>query len=154
MALSIEALPLHPGAAPIMPPRPPQVSAVGERDGAGNERRSGSKSNGDRASAAFRSFLSAATMAGLAQAVGARGIDGGEGATEPKRKTKLPSGNRRPETLSGAETDRLYQAVRSRAPDPSPPAREFRIAATNYAKTYFAVAGTLYRPGETLELTA
>ena len=158
MALSIDALSLQPAAAPVAPPPPrqPQVRAVGGRDGASNERRGSAKGDRGRASVAFRSFLNAATLAGVVQSLGeefASASSSREAPAHTQRPTKLPDTNQ-DRVLSASETDNLYQSARVSAQSSASRAPEFRAATARYAKSFFGVSGTYARPGESLELTA
>jgi hypothetical protein len=148
---------LQPVAAPVAPPpRQPAVSAVGERESTANERRNESKDDRGRANINFRSFLNAATFAGLAQSLG-RDAPKSEATEEPARKTqraqKQPDRNE-PVVISAEESESLYRAAHAEAPRTNARAPEFLAATTRYAKSFFSVTGTFARPGETLELTA
>jgi hypothetical protein len=153
MSITIDTHSLQPVAAPIAPPPPRQaaVASVGERDGTNNDRRESAKGERGRTSAAFRSFLDAATLSGLTKTLGA--LDSADRATETTRARKVP--NRRESTeLSGAESERLYQEAHTAPRSANPRASEFLAATTRYAKSFFAVSGTFAKPGESLELSA
>jgi len=158
MAISIDSLTLQPVAAPISaaPVRQAPVTAVGERDGANNDRRNPSKDARGRSSVAFRSFLDAATLAGLTKTLGAQTSTTAatdEAPAPPPRRAKLPE-KAEQEVLSASESERLYHSAKISGQGRTSPAPEFLAATSRYAKSFFAVSGTFARPGESLELTA
>ena len=156
MAITIDTLSLQPVAAPVAPPpRQPQVSAVGERQGANADRRNPSKDARGRSSITFRSFLNAATLAGLTKTLGSDSFKTTttDERPQPRRAEKVPN-KAGPEVLSAAESEGLYQSAKSSGQGRASPAPEFLAATSRYAKSFFAVSGTFARPGETLELTA
>jgi len=157
MIISADMISLQPIAAPVAPSvsRQPSIAAAGERDGASNERRNDSREGRARTDVTFRAFLNAATFAGLAQSLGndSATVTRSDSSDTPRpRAVKLPERDQAP-VISGEESEQLFrrsaapQAERTRAP-------EFLAATTRYAKSYFSVAGTYARPGESLELTA
>jgi len=154
MAISFDILTLQPIAAapaPAAVARQPQVAAVGERDGA-KERRGSAGDERARPNVAFRSFLNAATLAGLTQTLGKEASRAADATPAETRPVKLPKRDATT-VLSGTESDRLLQSVRSTLTDKSS-APQYLAATTRYAKSYFAVSGTFAKPGESLELTA
>ncbi len=157
MAIITDALSIQPIATPALPlPSAPQITAVGQRGGASNDRRSSSRDARGRPSVAFKSLLDAATIAGLTKTLGAEASKSAvtdSDTTPAPRPSKLPN-QAEPEVLSAAESEGLYQSAKSSGQGSSSPAPEFLAAATRYAKSYFAVSGTYARPGESLELTA
>ena len=157
MTITTDTLSLQPVAAPLAVfPRTPQVSAVGQRDGASNDRRGSSKDSRARSGVAFKSFLDAATIAGLNKTLGAETSKSAvtdEGSSPAPRRAKVPD-QAEPEVLSAAESEGLYQSAKSSGQGRSSPAPEFLAATTRYAKSFFAVSGTFAKPGESLELTA
>lgn len=150
MTITIDAVSLQPIAAPIAPPfaRAP-VAPVGDRDSASNERRN-DRGDRSRTSAAFRSFLNAATLAGLTQSLGADRVDPVAGVARPR---KVPD-RREATELSGAESERLYQEAQAKTRPHDARAREALAVTQRYAKSFFSVSGTFAKPGESLELTA
>ncbi len=150
MSITIDAVSLQPIAAPVAPPfqRAP-VAPVGERDSASNERRNGARGERSRTSAAFRSFLNAATLSGLTRTLG----DEVDPVAPVARERKVPD-RREATELSGAESERLYQEAKAASRPDDVRAREFLSATRQYAKSFFAVSGTFAKPGESLELTA
>lgn len=157
MTITTDALSLQPIAAPAAPlSRQPQVSAVGEREGASNDRRAPSKDARGRSSIAFRSFLDAATLAGLNKTLGAETSESAvtdERSSPAPRRAKLPT-KAEPEVLSAAESERLYHSAKNSGQGRTSPAPEFLAATSRYAKSFFAVSGTYARPGQSLEVTA
>jgi hypothetical protein len=158
MIVSADILTLQPIAAPVAPPPPrqPAVSAVSDRDSTANERRGESKEDRGRANINFRSYLNAATFAGLAQSI-SRDAPKSDATEEPARKTqraaKQPKADE-PVVISAEESESLYRASRAETPRINPRAPEFLAATTRYAKSFFSVSGTFARPGESLEISA
>jgi len=156
MSLSIDSLSLNAiaASASLQQPRQAPVAPVGDREGANNDRRDSSKDARSRPSVAFRSFLNAATLAGLTKTLSAdtRTVST-DVAPRPERPVKLPDQSE-PPVISADEADSLYRSAQNAGEAGAPRAREFQTASSQYAKSFFAVAGTFARPGETLELTA
>ena len=162
MAISIDTVSLQPVAAPLAPglARQAPVTAVADRQGANNDRREQARGERNRSTVTFRSFLNAATLAGLTKTLGAeRPASTDEAPAKVQRRAKLPD-RKDPEVISGDEAESLYRSARSSTKDqttseqPVARAREYQAAATRYAKSFFAVSGTFAKPGESLELTA
>jgi hypothetical protein len=158
MTISADILTLQPVAAPIAPPPPrqPAVSAVSDRDSTANERRGESKDDRGRANINFRSFLNAATFAGLAQTL-TRDAPKSEASEEPARKTPRATKQRdrsEPVVISAEESESLYRAAQAESPRTNARAPEFLAATSRYAKSFFSVSGTFARPGESLEISA
>ncbi len=163
MTLTIDQMPVQPVAAPAAAavPRQPIVTPIGEREGASNERRDSTRSPRERVSAAFRSFLNAATLAGITETLGAEQPERVD-PVAPVRPTRVPDRDdgKTPTILEADEAESLYRSAQSsdgaaaRRPRSSVRARQFQAAATRYAKSFFAVEGTFARPGESLEISA
>ncbi len=157
MTISLDTLSLQPIAAPIAasPARQAPVTAVGDRDGANNDRRNPSRDSRGRSSIAFRSLLDAATLAGLTKSLSGQSktVSTDEAPARPTHRAKLPD-KAEPEVLSASESERLYHSAKNSGQGRSSPAPEFLAATTRYAKAFFAVSGTFARPGESLEVTA
>ena len=158
MSISTDTISLQPLAAPIAPPQQRQapVSAVGDRDGASNDRRKDAKDGRARANINFRAFLNAATFVGLAQSLGTDTFKADATEDSPRqtaRAVKLPERDE-PPVLSGEESERLYRSAQTASQTKNVRAPEFLAATSRYAKSFFAVSGTYARPGESLELTA
>ncbi len=145
------------------------MTAVGDRESANNDRRNQSRGDRNRPSVAFRSFLNAATLAGLTKTLSAqRPASTDEAPAKVQRRTNLPERSD-PSVISSDEADSLYRSAQrakaqaaseqttseqGQSEQPAARAREFQAAATRYAKSFFAVSGTFAKPGESLELTA
>jgi len=157
MTITIDSVSLQPIGAPIAPhaARQPQVAAVGERDSANNERRESARNDRGRASVAFRSFLNAATLAGLTQSLSADTVTAStdEAPAKAPRAEKIRD-QQDPTVIDADEAEGLYRSAQAASEPQSARAKEYLAATSRYATSYFAVSGTFARPGETLELTA
>ena len=157
MALTLDSVSLKPIAAPIaaQAPAAPAIAAVGERAGANNDRRDSQRNDRGRPSVAFRSFLNAATLAGLTQTLSKDTVVVSSDEPPP-RQTKVPE--QEPTTISSEEADHLYQSAQTASE--AQPRREtarvraYQAATSRYATSFFSVSGTFARPGESLEVTA
>ncbi len=163
MALSFDSATIQPVATPAAAaaPRQPIVRPIGEREGASNhDRRGDARNTGDRVNVAFRSFLAAATLAGVTEAVSDTPRDVAVDEAAPIREARIPGAKKNPTILDAGEAEGLYRSAHAadapavEAGQHSARAREFHAAATHYAKSYFSVEGTFARPGESLELSA
>lgn len=157
MAINFDSTTIQPVATPAAAavPRQPIVTPIGEREGASNERRESARNTRERVSTAFRSFLNAATLAGITETLGAERSDVAVDDVAPVRETRVPDRRKDPTVLEADEAEGLYRTAQAADEGPrSSRAREFHAAATRYAKSFFAVEGTFARPGESLELTA
>jgi hypothetical protein len=132
-------------APPAAQPRAP-ITPTTDRENARNDRRQADK--GERG-VSFRSILSAETFDGLATAVSAT-FEKAE-QEHAQREERVPKAE--PVVISSTESAQLYQAAQL-ADWNAPAAKEFRAAASQYAKSFFSIEGTFARPGEALELSA
>jgi len=161
MAIKFDTATIQPVTTPAaaVASRQPIVSPIGEREGASNDRRGDARNTRDRVNVAFRSFLAAATLAGLTDAVSDVRADTRVEETVPVREARIPDAKKNLTILDADEAEGLYRSAHAAdvATDEAPRstrAREFHAAATHYAKSYFSVEGTFARPGESLELSA
>jgi len=154
--LTLDANSLQPIAAPVSPAfiRQAPVSPVGNREQTQNERRETSRDDRARPNIAFRSFLNAATLAGLTKSLGGETQRSSADSEAPAytRPSKLPA-QKDDTVISANEADVLYRSAQVSGRDGAR-APEFLAATSRYAKSFFAVSGTFARPGESLELTA
>ena len=154
MHIGFDSLTLQPVAAPSAPPPRLQtpIAPAGEREATGRDPREQNK--GERQQGVnFRSYITASTLEGLGQALGGKDpfkIEG-DGAEFRPRPSKVPDTG--PTVLSGAEAASYYSQISGES-ESLVAAREFRDAATSYARNFFAASDVYARPGESLELSA
>jgi len=155
--ITLDGISLQPIAAPVSPAfiRQTPVTPIGNRESAQDERRD-TTARDDRArpNVAFRSFLNAATQAGLTKTLGSetQRSTADNDVTAYTRPNKIPT-PKDDAVIAAGESDALYRSAPVSGRE-GPRAPEFLAATSRYAKSYFAVSGTFARPGESLELSA